>query len=318
MFLIDPPADCHASAVGSLMFTADGRFVVWDRVRRADAAGLVVSTDALNLGAGQQVWAEVGQVMRIAAVGPWAEDGVLVVAQTAQATACQFAGPNGVWRRALPHSATPRPGQLPYPAMHVAGGRVWRFDHDSFHAIRPDTGEVNAHPVRAENVTLVSVSPSSGWIAAAHTPNRHAEVAVWGPPLPDPILRRRTFPDFALLPGSIISALRWSADGQYLAVLIPHRLYVLDLETQEIVGPLRCPHTQLFVAPTFDPAGRRLYAGGANIDGGVYAWEVGTWQPVAAYSWPVGPVRSIAISPDGTVAAVGGQHGAVAVWDVDG
>lgn len=89
------------------------------------------------------------------------------------------------------------------------------------------------------------------------------------------------------------------------------------MESKSLVGPLESPHTKLFLAPAFDPTGRRLYAGGVNVEGGVYAWDVGSWNPVAAYSWPVGPVSSLAISPDGTVAAVGGGRGSVAVWDVD-
>jgi WD40 repeat protein len=42
-----------------------------------------------------------------------------------------------------------------------------------------------------------------------------------------------------------------------------------------------------------------------------------TWKMVRAFDWDVGRLRSIAFSPDGMLAATGGDKGKIVVWDVD-
>jgi WD40 repeat protein len=38
---------------------------------------------------------------------------------------------------------------------------------------------------------------------------------------------------------------------------------------------------------------------------------------IRTFSWDIGRVRSVAFSPDGAVAAAGGDTGKVVVWGVD-
>jgi WD40 repeat protein len=70
-----------------------------------------------------------------------------------------------------------------------------------------------------------------------------------------------------------------------------------------------------FTDMAFHPSGRFL-AATAN-DATVTLFDTDTWTPAHRYSWHIGRLRCVAFSPDGTLAAAGGDTGTVAVWDVD-
>jgi WD40 repeat protein len=115
-----------------------------------------------------------------------------------------------------------------------------------------------------------------------------------------------------------LNALTWSPCGRYIAGVLGARLVVWSAEDGKTRGELEAGGTRLFRGPRFHPSGRFLAAGGANIDGGVYCWNVGTWEELTGFRWPVGPVACVNFSPDGTLAAAGGERGRILVWDVDG
>jgi WD40 repeat protein len=114
-----------------------------------------------------------------------------------------------------------------------------------------------------------------------------------------------------------LTSLEWSPCGRFIAGVLGARLVVWSAESGKHIGELEGGGTRLFRCPRFHPSGRFLAAGGANIDGGVYSWDVATWKGLTAYRWPVGPVACVAFSPDGTLAAAGGEKGRILVRDVD-
>ena len=45
--------------------------------------------------------------------------------------------------------------------------------------------------------------------------------------------------------------------------------------------------------------------------------DAGTGAVIRKFNWKLGPLVSVAFSPDGTLAAAGSAGGKIVVWDVD-
>ena len=70
-----------------------------------------------------------------------------------------------------------------------------------------------------------------------------------------------------------------------------------------------------FTAMAYHPAGRHLYA--TSNDATVHIFDTATWERTERYRWQLGSLKAVAVSPDGTLAAAGGDRGDVVIWDVD-
>jgi WD40 repeat protein len=73
--------------------------------------------------------------------------------------------------------------------------------------------------------------------------------------------------------------------------------------------------TKYFTGLAFHPSGR--YLGATSNDATVKLYDTTTWKVAKTFTWNIGRMRSIAFSPDGTLAAAGSDGGKVVVWDVD-
>lgn len=211
---------------------------------------------------------------------------------------------------------------------------------EQFERVLPD-GRLLSFPSR--EVVVSAVAPGAlREVARLACPDatRHAALAPDGTRLavgvtfrpavggPEPVVRQSAVRVFDLVSGKPVSelisvqgeliALDWSPCGRYIAGVLGARLVVWSVEDGKTRGELEAGGTRLFRGPRFHPSGRFLAAGGANVDGGVYCWNVGTWEELVGFRWPVGPVTSVNFSPDGTLAVAGGERGRVLVWDVDG
>lgn len=63
------------------------------------------------------------------------------------------------------------------------------------------------------------------------------------------------------------------------------------------------------------PSGKWILVASSSTE--VSVWDTTTWKCVKNYDWGIGLAHSVAISPDGALAAAGTEEGRVAVWDWD-
>jgi WD40 repeat protein len=105
--------------------------------------------------------------------------------------------------------------------------------------------------------------------------------------------------------------------GTCVVGVIESKLVVWDAATgKRLAEPQNPDSKRHFTGAAFHPSGQWLATSGGN-DATVRVWDAERWEPARAFTWKVGKVKSVAYSPDGTLAAAGGDRGKIVVWDVD-
>jgi WD40 repeat protein len=117
------------------------------------------------------------------------------------------------------------------------------------------------------------------------------------------------------LTGSDPLRLAFSPDGRQLVAAQKMTLLVWAVPGLGEPRLVRNTTRQHFTSIAFHPGGAYLLA--ASNDGTVHAFDTTTWSRSARFHWRLGRLRSVAVSPDGQLAAAGGDRGEVLVWDVD-
>jgi WD40 repeat protein len=118
------------------------------------------------------------------------------------------------------------------------------------------------------------------------------------------------------LPGRKVDQLLFSPDGAWLVIRAGPSLLVWDArdlraKPRKVKGNIRGHFTDV----AFHPSGKYLAA--AANDATVKLFDTATWELAKSFTWDAGRMRSVAFSPDGTLAAAGSDTGKVVVWDVD-
>jgi WD40 repeat protein len=123
---------------------------------------------------------------------------------------------------------------------------------------------------------------------------------------------RAKFPDSKLGQGNS-AGLDFSPDSRWFVFAARTQLHVVNTESAECVKSVTHQGKALQeIAMT--PNGQRLLT--VDLGTTVTEWDATTWKPVKRYDWKIGPLFSVAVSPDGFRAAVGSTVGNVLVWDL--
>jgi WD40 repeat protein len=113
--------------------------------------------------------------------------------------------------------------------------------------------------------------------------------------------------------------LAYSPDGRLLALALARGLQLWDSRAEQQLAEYR-DHTEVVSGLAFSPDGRRLLT--CSWDGTVRLDEVagrpGQLRHIDTYDWGLGKLYDVAVSPDGTLAAAGGDEaGYLVVWDLE-
>ena len=112
-----------------------------------------------------------------------------------------------------------------------------------------------------------------------------------------------------------VRQIRASADGRYVAGSYIQSILVWELAAPANQMRISNNTRHAYTGIAFHPSGRYLAA--TSNDTTVKLYDTETWRLAKTFTWDVGRLRSVAFSPDGTLAAVGSDTGKVVVWDVD-
>jgi WD40 repeat protein len=170
-------------------------------------------------------------------------------------------------------------------------------------------------PLRADTSAYafaLAFSPDGRVLASSHrTPYREPEADHWLR-----VAEPATGREVAALRGHSAPAsdLAFSPDGASLAAACGQFLWAWDVRSGEPLTRRKVDRLH-FQALAFTAGGRFLAA--ARNDKTVRFWDTRTWKEHAAFDWDVGPLVSLAISPDGMRAAAGSKRGKIVVWDLD-
>ncbi|MBX9624762.1 MAG: WD40 repeat domain-containing protein [Gemmataceae bacterium] len=237
-------------------------------------------------------------------------------------------------------------------AVHPDGDRCWVAWGDELYACRTTDGK-RLQGVAGVPAHHVVGSPDGRRVLAANRPHTgrrwmttisvaHRESMLGQQPLPDTFRHLAGFlPDgerFAVIDGARVcvrsadgreevasakypSRLAYyptiSPDGRHLGIAGYSSFYLYDLPG---LGKPRTLGTGRASADVrgfaFHPAGRTLaiILGAPTL---VKLYDLETLKPTGKLDWKLGPLRSVAYSPDGTLGAAGSEDGRVVVWDAD-
>lgn len=107
-----------------------------------------------------------------------------------------------------------------------------------------------------------------------------------------------------------------SPDGRWLAAIRHAKLFVLSPDDfSKPAAELRNDSRKEFTDAAFHPSGKFLAT--ASNDKTIKFWDTASWGVATTFTWNAGRMRSIAFSPDGSLAAAGTDNGKIVVWDVD-
>jgi WD40 repeat protein len=105
-------------------------------------------------------------------------------------------------------------------------------------------------------------------------------------------------------------------DGGSLLVMSEPKIYCLNPTTGKTVRTAGKPGRGSFADIALHPEGELLVSAHRG-DRNVNLWDARSLSVRTTYAWPIGRFCSVALSPDGLLAAAGNERGKIVVWDMD-
>ena len=109
-------------------------------------------------------------------------------------------------------------------------------------------------------------------------------------------------------------ALAFAPDSRTVVFSAGRTLFAWDAVAARETGRVHLA-SKHFMDAAFTADGRRLIT--VSKESAARVWDTATWTCERSFAWDVGPLRAVAVSPDGTRAAVAGDSGRVVVWDLE-
>lgn len=183
-----------------------------------------------------------------------------------------------------------RSGQLAYTCT------LYLVDLPKVELKRTSFGAVNG-------VRAMAVDPPRSRVAWA-TDERQLMVQDIARPLSKPVALRKD-----------ARVLAFSPSGRWLVATSDWDILVYDLDQWPTQPTTLGRHRGTVTCLAFTPDGRHLISG--SSDETIKVWSIAQGLEVQQFSWQVGRVTALAISHDGLLAAVAGESGKIAMWDLD-
>lgn len=114
---------------------------------------------------------------------------------------------------------------------------------------------------------------------------------------------------------SFMARLAIAPDAQTLYAMDDLLLERWDVKSARLTHRIPRPGRSYFQGLTVHPFGRVVIT--VSGDGQARYWDPVDLSLLKAIKWEAGKLQAVTISPDGTLAAAGGEKGKVVVWDVD-
>jgi WD40 repeat protein len=108
----------------------------------------------------------------------------------------------------------------------------------------------------------------------------------------------------------------WCSDARTIAVATDEGVALVDGITGRLLAQ-SSGHREPASAVAAQLIRPRLVTGGADETVRVWEYDEHTVRLRESFNWQIGRVTTVAVSPDGMLAAAGGADGLVVVWDLD-
>jgi WD40 repeat protein len=121
--------------------------------------------------------------------------------------------------------------------------------------------------------------------------------------------------EFGSVSDTLYLRMTFTPEGERLIAWDKEQISIWEVATGRRVVQVPRPGRANLNGLAVHPSGQFMVT--AAGDGQARFWDTRSWRQTRALHWKIGKLHSVAFSPDGMLAAVGGEKGEVVVWDVD-